>query len=76
MKVYRLIGWYSNIPANKRSSINISDGAIFSTQKLACDYAIEKNMTVSRMEIIEKNPNDPEIDHLIKSGVWKPVTLT
>jgi hypothetical protein len=73
MIAYRLVGWHSNIDPRRRNSSNMSDGAIFSTPALAEQYASEMRMYVLTMRQIERTEDDPEVDHLIKSGSWKPV---
>jgi hypothetical protein len=72
MLAYRIIGWYPNIDPRRRSSSNLSDGAIFSALPLAQDYAANRRMHVLRIATIEKLDDDPEVDHLIKSGNWTP----
>jgi hypothetical protein len=48
VEAYHVIGWYPNIDPRRRTSANMSDGAIFSTHVKANEYALKNKVPVTR----------------------------
>jgi hypothetical protein len=64
---YRVVGWYSNIQPRDRTTATLSDGAIWSSLKLAEEHIRNRGVTVLHIERILRKLGDPEIDHLLRT---------
>lgn len=62
---YQLVGWASSIKPEERNSRNYSDGCFFSSESLACMYAVSNKMHVMRIQKHEKVSADviPHIEY-------------
>ena len=63
---YRVIGWHRRIPDRDKTVANLSDGAIFSTESLAKDYACKYGISLLRIDPITLPADDPQIDFHIQ----------
>lgn len=52
-RFYQLIGWYGNIKPDHRRQDNISDGALFSTEEKAKEYAKKHNFFIMSIRCLE-----------------------
>ena len=72
MIAYHVSGWHLTLdPRLYGKSTTRSDGIIFSSMALATHFAITK-MDSYRIERVELDDDDPQIDFYITSGIWTP----